>query len=163
MTSCRQVRCISKPTSARCRTTNWSSYNASLRKQGSLPIRVDEDMTSCAPRDGRPGVFSDAGHTILPGGRGPVQTAAPSDCRDGGEPAEAGGAGLAPVRDFSTLCRRRKTLAVQVPYRRTDGPLNLLVDSAGIKFLGDGEWQARKHGVQGRRQWRKVVVSQRLV
>jgi IS5 family transposase len=56
-----------------------------------------------------------------------------------------------PVPDFSTLCRRQKTLAVQVPYRRADGPLNLLVDSAGIKFLGDGEWQARKHGVQGRR------------
>ena len=26
------------------------------------------------------------------------------------------------------------------------------MDSTGIKFLGDGEWQARKHGVQGRRQ-----------
>jgi len=25
------------------------------------------------------------------------------------------------------------------------------VDSTGIKFLGDGEWQARKHGVKGRR------------
>ncbi|APG47368.1 transposase, IS4 family [Phaeobacter porticola] len=24
------------------------------------------------------------------------------------------------------------------------------VDGTGIKFLGDGEWQARKHGVQGR-------------
>jgi hypothetical protein len=39
--------------------------------------------------------------------------------------------------------RRQKTLAVQIPYRRADGPLNLLVDSTGIKFLGDGEWQAR--------------------
>ena len=29
----------------------------------------------------------------------------------------------------------------------------------GIKFLGDGEWQARKHGVQGRRQWRKVHLA----
>ena len=28
-----------------------------------------------------------------------------------------------------------------------------------IKFLGDGEWQARKHGVQGRRQWRKVHLA----
>jgi hypothetical protein len=37
--------------------------------------------------------------------------------------------------------------------------LNLLVDSTGIKFLGDGEWQARKHGVQGRRQWRKVHLA----
>lgn len=43
-----------------------------------------------------------------------------------------------------------------VPYRRAGGPLNLLVDSTGIKFLGDSEWQARRHGVQGRRQWRKV-------
>ncbi len=47
-------------------------------------------------------------------------------------------------------------MPVQIPYRRADGPLHLLVDSTGIKFLDDGEWQARKHGVQGRRQWRKV-------
>ena len=64
-----------------------------------------------------------------------------------------------PVPDYSTLCRRQKTLAVQIPYRRADGPLNLLVDSTGIKFLGDGEWQARKHGVQSRRQWRKVHLA----
>ena len=56
------------------------------------------------------------------------------------------------VPDYTTLCRRRKTLVVQIPYRRADGPLNLLVDSTGIKFFGDGEWQARKHGIQGRRQ-----------
>ena len=50
-------------------------------------------------------------------------------------------------------------MAVQIPYRRVDEPLNLLVDSTGIKFLGDGEWQARKHGVQGRRQWGKVHLA----
>ncbi|PZX38028.1 DDE family transposase [Roseinatronobacter thiooxidans] len=61
--------------------------------------------------------------------------------------------------DYTTLCRQQKTLSVQIPYRRADGPLNLLVDSTGIKFLGDGELQARKHGVQGRRQWRKVHVA----
>ena len=54
--------------------------------------------------------------------------------------------------DYSTLRRRQKTLAVRIPYRRTDGLFNLLVDSTGIKFPGDGEWQVRKHGVQGRRQ-----------
>lgn len=63
------------------------------------------------------------------------------------------------VPDYTTLCRRQKTLVVQIPFRRADGPLNLLVDSTGIKFLGDGEWQARKHGVQGRRQWRKVHLA----
>lgn len=56
------------------------------------------------------------------------------------------------VPDYSTLCRRQKTIGVQIPYRRADGPLNLLVGSTGTKLLGDGEWQARKHGVQGRRQ-----------
>ena len=61
--------------------------------------------------------------------------------------------------DFSTLCRRQKTLAVQVPYRRADEPLHLLVDSTGIKFLGDGEWQTRRHGVQRRRRWRKVHLA----
>ena len=55
-----------------------------------------------------------------------------------------------PVPDFSTLCRRQKTLAVQIPYRHADGPLNLLVDSTGIKLLGDGKWQARKYGVHAR-------------
>ena len=34
-----------------------------------------------------------------------------------------------PVPDYSTLCRRQKTLKVQTPYRRADGPLNLLVDT----------------------------------
>ncbi len=63
------------------------------------------------------------------------------------------------VPDYISLCRRQKTLVVQVPYRRGEGPLNLLVDSTGIKFLGDGEWQARKHGVPGRRQWCKVHLA----
>lgn len=61
-----------------------------------------------------------------------------------------------PVPDFSTLCRRQKTLAVQIPYRCVTGALYLLVESTGIKFLDDGEWNARMHGVQGRRQWRNV-------
>jgi hypothetical protein len=64
--------------------------------------------------------------------------------------------------DYSTLRRRQKTLKVQIPYRRADGPLNPLVDSTWTKFLGNGGWQAREHGVQGRRQWRKVHLAMDL-
>ncbi len=64
-----------------------------------------------------------------------------------------------PVPDHSTPCRGQKTLEVQIPSGRADGPLNLLVDSTGIKFPGDGEWPARKHGGQGRRQWRRVHLA----
>jgi len=47
--------------------------------------------------------------------------------------------------DFSTLCRRQQTLNVSLPYRGSTGPLNLLIDSTGIKAEGEGEWNARKH------------------
>lgn len=64
-----------------------------------------------------------------------------------------------PVPDFSTLSRRQKTITVEISSRRAAGPLNLLVDSTGIKFLGDGEWLARKHGTHRRRQYRKVYLA----
>jgi hypothetical protein len=152
---------MSKPSPARYRTTNWSGYNASLRKRGALLIWVHKDMIWRAPRDGRPGrppVFSDAAIQFCLSIK--VLFKLPLRQTAGMVASLLKLAGLDwPVPDFSTLCRRQKTLAVQVPYRRADGPLNLLVDSTGIKFLGDGEWQARKHGVQGRRQWRKVHLA----
>ena len=61
-----------------------------------------------------------------------------------------------PGPDFSTLCRRQKTLAVQLPCRGSGGPLHLPVDSTGIKVRGIGEWHARKHGGARRRVWRKL-------
>ena len=152
---------MSKPLPARYRTTNWSCYTAALRKRGSLLIWLDKEMTWLAPHDGSPGrpaVFSDAAIQFclsikilfkLPLRQTTGMVASLLKL------AELDWA----VPDYTTLCRRQKTLVVQIPYRRADGPLNLLVDSTGIKFLGDGEWQARKHGVQGRRQWRKVHLA----
>lgn len=63
------------------------------------------------------------------------------------------------VPDFSTLCRRQKTLNVSLPYRGGTGPLNLLIDSTGIKAEGEGEWNARKHGGPKRRVWRKIHIG----
>ena len=60
--------------------------------------------------------------------------------------------------DFSTLSRRQRTLKVNIPYRGSDGPLHLLVDSTGIKVEGEGEWNARKHGGAKRRVWRKIHI-----
>ncbi len=54
---------MSKPTPTRYRTTNWSSYTASLRSRGSLLIWLDKEMAWHAPLEGRPGrppVFSNA-------------------------------------------------------------------------------------------------------
>lgn len=35
----------------------------------------------------------------------------------------------------------------------------MLVDSTGIKFLGEGEWKCKKHGIERRRQWRKLHIG----
>ena len=142
---------MTRPLPARYRTTNWSAYNAALRKRGSLLIWLDREMTWLAPHKGRPGrptVFSEGAIQICLSLK--VLFKLPLRLT----------AGLNwPVPDYSTPCRRQKGLAVQIPYRRVGGPLNLLIDSTGIKFLGDGEWQARKHGAQGRRQWRKIHLA----
>ena len=57
------------------------------------------------------------------------------------------------------LCRRQKSLEVQVCYRASDKGLHMLADSTGIKFLGEGEWKTKKHGAERRRQWRKVHLG----
>ncbi|MDW4549523.1 IS5 family transposase [Defluviimonas sp. D31] len=152
---------MTKPLPARYRTKNWKAYNAALKRRGSLLIWLDKDMVWLAPKVGRPGrppVFSDAA----------IQTCLMIKVLSGLPLRQATGmvasilelAGLDwPVPDFSTLSRRQKTIAVAIPFRRAPGPLNLLVDSTGIKFLGDGEWLAKKHGTQRRRQWRKVHLA----
>lgn len=61
--------------------------------------------------------------------------------------------------DFSTLCRRQKTLNVAIPYRGGTGPLHLLIDATGIKAEGEGEWNAHKHGGSKKRLWRKLHLG----
>jgi hypothetical protein len=61
-----------------------------------------------------------------------------------------------PVPDYSTLCRCQKTITVDIPYRSSEKGLHLMVDSTGIKMLGEGERKRKKHGAEYRRQWRKV-------
>lgn len=66
------------------------------------------------------------------------------------------------VPDFSTVCRRQKTLAVNIPYRGAKGQLHLLIDSTGIKVEGEGEWHARKHGGRKRRKIHIGIDKQTL-
>ena len=152
---------MTKPEPARYRTTNWKSYNEALKRRGSLLIWLDKDMVwraAKAGRHGRPPVFSDAAIQFclmvkVLFGLALRQTT-------GMVASILSMAGLDwPVPDFSTLSRRQKRITVQISSRRAPGPLNLLVDSTGIKFLGDGEWLARKHGTQRRHQYRKVHLA----
>lgn len=143
------------------RTTNWASYNAALKARGSLTVWLDRDMQWLAAPTGKPGrhpTFSDAA----------IQFCLSIKCLFGLPLRQSLGVVQSllelaqldwPVPDFSTLCRRQARLQVQLSYRHSAGPLNLLVDSTGIKFIGEGEWKRKKHGAEYRRQWRKVHLG----
>lgn len=48
------------------------------------------------------------------------------------------------VPDFSTVSRRQKHRSVTTGAQPTTAGLHLLVNSTGIKMLGEGEWNAQK-------------------
>ncbi len=145
----------------RYRTTNWNQYNAALKARGSLTILLDRGMSWFAAASGKRGrspQFSDAA----------IQFCLTIKNLFGLALRQTTGfvqsllvlSGLEwPVPDFSTLCRRQRRLDVQVAYRSSASGLHLLVDSTGIKFLGEGEWKCKKHGPERRRQWRKLHIG----
>jgi IS5 family transposase len=61
--------------------------------------------------------------------------------------------------DYTTLCRRQKHIDIVISYQKSSDGLHLLVDSTGLKFLGEGEWKRKKHGPEYRRQWRKLHIG----
>ena len=152
---------MSRPTPPTYKTRNWPSYNKALKRRGSLTIWFDPAMTwEAAPtgKRGRQRDYSDAA----------IQTCLTMKVLFGMALRQTTGfvesllqlTGLDwAVPDFSTLSRRQKTLKVNIPYRGSDGPLHLLVDSTGIKVEGEGEWNARKHGGAKRRVWRKIHLG----
>jgi hypothetical protein len=153
---------MSKPSPARYRTTNWPEYNAALRRRGSLLVWLDREMEWHAParcRPGRPQTFSDAAIQFCLSIKVLFGLALRQTIGMVESLLRMAGLEDWPVPDYSTLCRRQKTVSIQIPFRRSGGNLNLLVDSTGVKMRGDGEWQVRKHGPGRRRQWRKVHLA----
>jgi Transposase DDE domain len=143
------------------KTQNWPDYNRALKQRGSLSIWFDAEMAWEAKPSGHRGrqqAYSDAA----------IQACLTIKELFGWPLRQATGfvesllelIGLDwSVPDFSTLCRRQKTLPVAIPYRGSPGPLHLLIDSTGIKAEGEGEWNARKHGGPKRRLWRKIHIG----
>lgn len=150
-----------KPLPKKYRTTNWRDYNHSLIRRGSLLVWIDKDMDWFAPASGKQGrseTFTDAA----------VQFCLMIKNLFGLALRQASGmvASLLklsnldwPTPNYTTLCRRQQHLQVSIAYRPNPNGLHLLVDSTGVKMLGEGEWKTKKHGAEYRRQWRKVHLA----
>jgi len=152
---------MNAPEKPKYRTTNWKACNTALKARGSLLIWLDKDMCwhgSASGKRGRSPKYSEAAiqfcltikslfSLLLRQESGMAQSLLKL-------------AGLDwQVPDFSTVSRRQKHLPVTIAAQTTTSGLHLLVDSTGIKMLGEGEWKTKKHGADYRRQWRKVHLG----
>lgn len=66
---------------------------------------------------------------------------------------------MLPVPNYSTLSRRCADVIVRLPRRIPDGPIDIVVDSTGLKIYGEGEWKVRQHGWSKRRRWLKLHLA----
>ena len=145
------------------RVKNWAAYDIALRERGDITVWFDEEAICAwnALPSGRPGgprKYSDlAIATSLT-----LRTVfhLPLRQTEGFVASLIGLMGLGlKTPDHTTLSRRSRD--VEVPrFAQSGGPLHLVIDSTGLKILGDGEWQSHKHKTSHkRRSWRKLHLG----
>lgn len=145
------------------RVKNWRDYNESLKSRGSLTIWFDESILEnwiyVGPR--------------IPGGK-IKYTDKCIECMlqlkvvfhlkyrqlEGFTESlfQIMDIGLR-VPSYSQICRRAKSIEIDIQAPKTKGSLFIVVDSTGLKVYGEGEWKVRKHGYNKRRTWRKLHLA----
>jgi len=145
------------------RVTNWSTYEAGLRRRGSLTLWVSDEAIAAwraAPRTtpGGQARYSETAietalmvslvfHQPLRQTEGLLQSLLDLMAVD------------LPVPDHTTISRRAARLTPVLRTAVPSGPVTLVIDSTGLKVHGAGEWHRDKHGVRGRRIWRKLHLA----
>jgi transposase len=142
---------------------NWSAYDAALRRRGDLTIWVTaEAIEAWTPaytgRRGRPQQYSEM--VVETGLMLRLAFGQPWRQTEGmlASILRLLGLGL-PVPDHTTLSRRSADLTIAKTLSTAIGPVNVVIDSTGLKVFGAGDWQREKHGGKGRRTWRKLHLA----
>jgi hypothetical protein len=143
------------------KVTNWRKYNESLVRRGDITFWFDEDVIDAwehendEPKVGRPYIYSDTAIECLLVLRELFRLPY----------RQTEGLGRALVKlmqieltipDFTSLAKRAGKLGISLDVTRCQGPIDVVVDSTGLKVFGEGEWKMRKHGKSKRRTWRKL-------
>jgi hypothetical protein len=144
------------------RIRNWKQYNQALVERGSVTLWVDQESLRAwqyqgPPQRGAQFRYSDTAIQCVLTLRSVYHL--PLRATEGFARSLFGLMGLdLDVPDYTTLCRRARTLAITLPKKAT-GPLHLVIDSTGLKVHGEGEWKARRHGYSKRRTWIKLHLA----
>ena len=144
--------------------TNWRKYNESLVQRGSITFWFSEDVieqwhhANDRPKVGHPFVYSDTAIQCLL----TLRELFPLPYRQ----TEGLGRSLAqlmqveiPIPDYTSLAKRAGKMAISLDFAHRTSPIDVVVDSTGLKVFGEGEWKMRNHGKSKRRTWRKLHLA----
>lgn len=146
------------------KVTNWREYNESLVCRGDVTFWFDEDVIDAwghvndEPKVGHPFVYSDTAIESLLILRELFRLPYRQTEGLGRSLATLMHADIA-IPDYTSLAKRAAKLGVLLDVADRQGPLDIVVDSTGLKVFGEGEWKMRKHGKSKRRTWRKLHLA----
>lgn len=146
------------------RVKNWREYNESLVRRGDITFWFDEDVIEAWEHDnaeckvGRPFSYSDVAIKTMLVLREVFRLPYRQTEGLGRALAQLMQADVA-IPDFTCLAKRAGKLDVSLSAAAAGGPIDVVVDSTGLKVYGEGEWKVRQHGVGGRRTWRKLHLA----
>jgi transposase len=141
------------------RKRNWRQYNKALVQRGSLSFLIDPKyLKQLKPKKhknpGRPFAFSDELILMLLMIKIPFKL--PYRMLEGFTKYILNGIKLP---TYSLTCKRAIKLHLNLPALSSKRPHTILVDSSGIKVLGEGEWKVKVHGKGRPRKWIKLHMA----
>jgi Transposase DDE domain len=146
------------------RVTNWREYDQALRDRGDITLWISHDAIDAwrAPQTGKRGaqpVYADLAIETALSLR--LLFGLPLRQTEGFLHSILSLMGVAlPCPDHTTLSRRNATVEIsRLDHRESPGPVDLIVDSTGLKVCGQGEWHTKKHGEKHRKSWTKLHIG----
>lgn len=144
--------------------TNWSAYNESLVQRGSITFWFSEEViehwehANDEPKVGHPFVYSNQAIESLLAMRELFRLPYRQTEGLGRSLLTLLGLRVA-IPDYTSLAKRATTLKIDLNLAARTGPIDIVIDSTGLKVFGEGEWKTRQHGASKRRTWRKLHVT----
>jgi hypothetical protein len=155
---------MAKKARAVYRVTNWKKYNESLVRRGDITLWFAEDVIAAwehanqQVKVGRPFTYSDTAIECLLALRELFQLPYRQTEGLGRSLVKLMQVEVA-IPDFTSLAKRAAKLNVCLEVVSTEGPIDIIVDSTGVKVLGAGEWRSDAYREPKRRTWRKLHLS----
>jgi hypothetical protein len=149
---------------SRYKVRNWSQYNESLKKRGSLSLWISEDAIEKwqSPKNshfiGAPQQYSDDAILCIMALK--VVYSMPYRQLIGFVQSIFVLMQVTlKIPHFTTVATRAKQLGKYCKRISKNSPTDLVFDSSGFKIYGEGEWKVRQHGKQKRRRWKKFHIG----